>query len=107
MLCLPTLLFIAGTANQSSRATLKSGVFRYQKGNAMDGYIFIDHKGNRLTHAKWWFDGQGWVWTEQEKDEILAECSMWKRKPAFIQKARVYDDYTMVETIGGKEKVTA
>lgn len=66
----------------------------------MSGYIILNSKGDRLTQGKWFGAGNGWVWSEEEKNEILANCANWQCKPFAIQEARLSQDGSGVEVIG-------
>ena len=50
-------------------------------------YIILNEDGHRLTHNKFWYDGEGWVWTKQEVDDIIRECGGWEFKPVSVQEA--------------------
>jgi hypothetical protein len=53
----------------------------------MSGYIILNGEGKRLTHGKVWMNDDVWVWSEEEKDQILVESRRWEIKPASIQHA--------------------
>ncbi|RPJ29179.1 MAG: hypothetical protein EHM33_02055 [Chloroflexi bacterium] len=56
----------------------------------MDGYIIINAHGQHLTRMQWWgWFASAWVWSEKQKDYILAHCFAWTFKPTHIQRARL------------------
>jgi len=66
----------------------------------MSGYIILNEKGNRLTKGKSFGAGDGWVWSEAEKDEILANCFDWQFKPVAVQQAYLNRHNMSVVVIG-------
>jgi hypothetical protein len=70
----------------------------------MQGYIILNKDGHRLTRYLWWGPGDGYVFSESERDAILAKAATWKSKPASYVPA-TYDPSTGDISIAGKPTV--
>ncbi len=74
----------------------------------MNGWIFLNAHGEKLAKGKYWYDDEGytgWVFSDQEKDAILAECENWKIMPVSYCAVVLSKDFKTVTLDGEPVRV--
>lgn len=75
----------------------------------LTGHVLVNARGQLLTHKRWWQSKDttgGWVWSDEEISQIVAESSNWEHKPVYKQAAYLNREDGKTVIYGNLERVS-